>query len=129
MRHFHDQIVNAINRSPLVSGICMLLLNVGSRYINLGFSKTQEAFLRDKLGKELLIFAICFTATRNLPLSIVLTGSFIILADYVLNEKSKYCLIPEQLNSIKLEIDSNKDGSISKTEFRNAMKVLSSLDK
>ena len=124
----HNKIVRAVNTSPLLAGICMLVLNVGSRYINFGFSKTQEAFLRERLGKEILLFAICFTATRNIALSIVLAGSFIVLADYVLNEKSDYCMIPHQLKKISDKIDTDKDGHISKSEFRNAMKALSSLD-
>lgn len=129
MIDLHNRIVKAVNTSPLLAGICMLILNVGSRYISFGFSQTQEAFLRERLGKEILLFAICFTATRNIALSIVLTGSFIVLADYVLNEQSEYCILPSHLQAIKAKIDTNKDGHISKAEFRNAMKALSSLDK
>ena len=36
----------------------MIILNIGSRYIELKFSKTQETYLRMVLGRQILIFAI-----------------------------------------------------------------------
>ena len=125
----HDTIVAQVNSSPLLAGICMLILNVGSRYVNLGFSQTQEVFLTERLGREILIFAVCFTGTRRVALSIVLTGSFIVLSDYAFNEESRYCILPGYLSKIKQKIDANGNGSISRAEFRRAMAALSKLDK
>ena len=91
MNYTYDAFIAAINRSPLLAGICMLVLNVGSRYIDLGLSKSQENLIAKSLAREVLIFAICFMGTKDVALSIVLTGSFIVLSDHVLNESSPYC--------------------------------------
>ena len=79
----------------------MIILNVGSKYIDIGFSKTQEQVLRNGLARELLIFAVAFTATRDIVTSLLLTGAFMILSDVIFHENSKFCLIPTKMNKIK----------------------------
>ena len=39
--------IYSLNNSKFLIGVTMLLLNVGSRYVELGFSKTQEQALRN----------------------------------------------------------------------------------
>ena len=36
------QVIKSLNDSKLLSGLIMIILNVGSKYIEMGFSKTQE---------------------------------------------------------------------------------------
>jgi hypothetical protein len=124
MVNLHDELVQAVNTSPLLAGICMLILNVGSRYVNLGLRPEQEKMVTENLARELLLFAICFMGTKDVMLSIVLTGSFIILADYVFNAKSTYCVAPEYLRRLERSIDQDKDGLISETEIKKAIMSL-----
>ena len=44
--------LNSINQSKLFMGIVMLLMNIGSKYIEFGFSKTQEEALRNGIGER-----------------------------------------------------------------------------
>ena len=55
--------------------------------------------------------------------------SFIILSDYLFNENSKYCLIPNKLKKISAAIDKNNDNIISPEEERQALEVLKKADK
>ena len=87
--------VASLNNSKFILGVTMLLLNVGSRYVELGFSKTQEQALRNGLGREIFILAVVFMGTRDIITSILMTAAFIILADYALNERSNFCVLPE----------------------------------
>ena len=41
--------INNLNTSKLFAGIIMILLNVGSKYVTLDISKTQESFLSNKI--------------------------------------------------------------------------------
>jgi uncharacterized membrane protein (DUF106 family) len=118
-----------INESKLFLGIIMLILNIGSRYINLGFSKTQEQFLRDLLIREVLIFAVAFTATRDIIMAIITTASFVILADVFFHEKSNYCVVPDRMNKIQAAIDVNNDKIISPQEELNAITLLKNAEK
>ena len=116
--------LNAINKSKFVLGITMLLINIGSRYIELGFTKTQEQALRNGLGRELLIFSIIFMATHDIVISIMMTASFIILSDYLFNEKSRFCILPARLQKIAEMVDKNNDNEISAEEERKALETL-----
>ena len=44
-------------------------------------------------------------ATHDIITSLLLTAAFIILADYLLNENSKFCIIPEELKRIAMIVD------------------------
>ena len=102
----------------------MLLVNIGSRYVTLKFSKSQEEYIKSKVAREFLIFAIIWMATRDLFVSIVMTASFIILADYLFNENSQFCVLPEKFKNLQYLIDSNNDGIISDEEIKQAEEIL-----
>ena len=122
--NFIQQKINLFNQNKLVLGIMMLLLNLGSKYVEIGLTKTQEQALRNGLGREVLIFAIVFMGTRDIVTSIILTASFIILSDYLLNEKSSMCLLPKSLTKVASEIDRNNDNKISLEEEQQALEIL-----
>jgi len=127
MIEIHNRLVAAANNSPLLAGICMLVLNVGSRYIDVGFSKQQEKAIAKFLAREILIFAVCFMGTKDIVLSIILTGSFVVLSDHVFNESSPYCICPVYMADVKHKIDTDGDGKVSKKEIRAALDVLGKL--
>jgi len=116
--------VNSLNNSKIFAGIIMLLMNIGSRYIQVKFSKSQETFLRNYVVREVLIFAVCWMATRDLYLSIILTASFFILTEHLFNEDSKFCVLPEKYRELHLLLDTNNDGEVSQKEIANAVEIL-----
>ena len=120
--------LNSLNQSKLFLGIVMILMNVGSKYIEFGFSKTQEQALRNGIGREILIFAIVFLGTHDIVISILMTAAFIILSDYLFNEESEYCLAPNYLKSVARLIDTNNDGKISPEEEKRAIEILRKAD-
>ena len=122
--HINQTYLKHINESKFLIGFTMILLNIGSRYIDLKFSKTQEDLLRNSIAREILVFAVVFMGTRDIVYAILLTAAFIILSDYVFNDKSKYCLISGKMKKIKSVIDTNKDGIVSPEEEQKAMETL-----
>ena len=121
--------IYSLNNSKFLIGVTMLLLNVGSRYVELGFSKTQEQALRNGLGREIFILAVVFIGTRDIVTSILMTAAFIILSDYALNERSRFCIIPERMKKIANIVDINNDGVISPEEEEKAMNLLRRAEK
>ena len=121
--------MSSLNQSKLMLGIVMLLLNVGSKYIELGFTETQEQALRNGLGREILIFAVVFMGTRDIVTSILMTAAFIILSDYLFNDKSRFCIAPQSLQNIAKHIDRNNDNIISPEEEAKALAILSKANK
>ena len=116
--------LHSINSSKILSGIAMLILNVGSKYVQIEFSKTQESALKSALTREILIFVIVFTATRDLIISILMTAAFTILADHLFNDQSKYCIIPKKYWAMYSAADINKDGTVSPEEEAAAIEIL-----
>ena len=121
--------LSGINNSKVMMAFLMLTLNVGSKYVDFGFSKTQEQILKNGLSRELLIFAISFTATRDVLISFMITSAFFVLSNILFNEKSKFCLIPERMKRIKVLMDTNNDGEISIKEEEEALEILKRADK
>jgi hypothetical protein len=121
--YFHS-VLRPVNESKLLVGMMMIFLNVGSKYIDLGLSKTQEQVLREGLAREMLIFAISFMGTRDIPTAIILTASFTILSNMLLNENSKYCVIPNKMKKIQEVMDTSGDGMVSHEEEKRAMEIL-----
>ena len=113
-----------INSSKLLVGVMLLLINIGSKYVEMNFSKTQEEALRNGLGRELLIFAMLFMGTHDIIISILMTAAFIILANYLFNEECKYCIIPKSLRKISSYVDRNKDNIITPDEEKKALEIL-----
>tara|TARA_B110001450_G_C17664898_1_gene499092 strand:+ start:4669 stop:5169 length:501 start_codon:yes stop_codon:yes gene_type:complete len=116
--------ISSINSSKLLVGISLLLINVGSKYVEMNFSKTQEEALRNGLGRELLIFAMLFMGTHDILLSILMTAAFIVLSNYLFNENCRFCIIPQSMRKINALIDRNKDGIISPEEEKRALDIL-----
>jgi hypothetical protein len=87
----------------------MIILNIGSRYIELKFSKTQESYLRMVLGRQILIFAVAWMGTRDIYLSLIVTLIFTLLSDFALNENSNFCLLPETFKTISSSLENNND--------------------
>jgi hypothetical protein len=74
--------------------------------------------------REVLIFAVCWMATRDLYLSIILTASFFILTEHLFNEDSKFCVLPEKYRELHLVLDTNNDGEVSQKEIADAVEIL-----
>ena len=116
--------INSLNSSTFFAGIMLICLNIGSRYIQLNLDESTESYIKYALTKEILVFTISWMATRNIYTALVLTAVFVVLADFVLNEKSNYCLLPKNfIKSRKLgEYTNNK--VITEKEFNDAMETV-----
>lgn len=129
IRNINAVYLKHINESKFVIGIAMILLNIGSKYVDFKFTKSQEQMLRNGIAREILIFTIVFMGTRDILYAILLTAAFIILSEYVFNEKSKYCLVPDKFKKISALIDTNNDSVVSPEEEAKALMILKKAEK
>jgi hypothetical protein len=116
--------INSLNSSTFFAGIMMICLNIGSRYIQLNLDESTESYIKYALTKEIMVFTISWMATRNIYMSLGLTAVFIVLADFIMNEKSRYCLLPKKfIRSRRMnELVDNK--ILSEKEINDALEVL-----
>jgi hypothetical protein len=94
-------IINVLNDNKYFAGIIMLTMNIGTKYVMIDLSKTQENYVKYSLGRQLVIFSILWIGTRDIFISLILTAIFILLVDYIFNENSKYCIIPDKYKQIQ----------------------------
>tara|TARA_B110000046_G_C12916184_1_gene365062 strand:+ start:247 stop:666 length:420 start_codon:yes stop_codon:yes gene_type:complete len=113
-----------VNNSKYFAGLVMIILNIGSKFITIKLSKSQEAYLGGKIARQLLIFSVLWMGTRDIFVSIIMTASFIALTDHIFNEKSRFCVIPQRYRVYENILDENKDGVVSDEELGRATKIL-----
>jgi uncharacterized membrane protein (DUF485 family) len=118
-----DIFMKDLGTNKLLIGVFMIFMNIGSRYIELKLTKGQEMILKN-IAREVLIFTIAFIHTKDLIISFIITGIFIILANFVFNEKSKYSILPEKYKKLASLIDTNNDNVISENEINKAYDIL-----
>ena len=116
-------ILKILNDNKFFAGIVMLTMNIGSKYISIELSKTQENYIKYSLGRQILIFAVLWMGTRDIVTSLILTVIFILFADYLFNEHSQYCIIPDQYKELNITMDTTNN-KVTQKEVNDAIQVL-----
>lgn len=98
----------------------MVLLNIGSKYLEEDLQKSHKLFFNSKIMRRLIIFTIVFIATKDIMTSLIVTAVFVILVLNLFNSESKYCILPKSIQ----EIDTNNDNIISDEEIIQAYNKL-----
>ena len=123
IKNFFDRFKN-LNNNSFFAGMMLILLNIGSKYITIELSKSQEQYLKNSVARQLLIFAIAWMGSRDIIVALVLTGIFHILTMYLFNEKSQFCVIPHEMRVYEDILDLNGDGVVSEEEIMRAREIL-----
>lgn len=113
-----------LNNSKFFAGVIMILLNVGSKFISIQFSRSTEEYMKFSLSKQLLVFAMAWMGTRDIYTALGLTAVFTILSEHLFNEESHLCVVPPEYRILNKLIDTNEDGIVSETELAAAISVL-----
>ena len=119
----HEHIIY-LNSSKFFAGIIMILLNVGSKFITIQFSKSTEEYMKYTLSKQILVFAMSWMGTRDIYTALGLTAIFTILSDHLFNEESSFCIVPYNYRILHTISDTNNDGNVSESELNSAISVL-----
>ena len=113
-----------LNNSKLFAGVVMILLNIGSKFIQVQFSKSTEEYMKYSVSKQLLIFSMAWMGTRDIYTALGLTAVFTILSDYLFNEECSLCIVPHQYRVLHKLLDTNEDGNVTEPELAAAIAVL-----
>ena len=123
LQSLHSNIM-LLNENKFFAGIVMITLNLCSRFANFNISKSTENMIRENVTKTLLIFSVSWMGTRDIYTAILLTLTFTVIFDYLLNDESKYSIVPEKYKLLAREMDTNKDGIVSDDEIQRAITIL-----
>ena len=113
-------LISTLNTSKYFSGVLMILMNLGSKYVGLELSEFQDEFLSKKIIRRLIIFCIFFIATRDIIISVILTGIFILFVGGIFNDNSKFSIIKKYNPKTKV---------ITREDVRKAKKIINKYEK
>ena len=118
-----------LNNSKFFAGVIMILLNIGSKLVTVQFSKSVDEYLKYSISKQILIFAMCWMATRDIYTSLILVAIFTVLSEHLFNEESKFCVVPHKHRVLHKLLDTTNDGIVDDKEISNAISVLDRANK
>ena len=116
--------VYTLNDSKYFAGVMMILLNVGSKFITIKFSKSTEEYIKYSVTKQILVFSMAWLGTRDIYTALGLTAIFSILSEYLFNEESLMCIVPHEYRVLHKLLDTDNDGIVSEAEITEAQAVL-----
>jgi hypothetical protein len=119
--YLNDQ-VSVLNNSKIFAGLMIIILNISSRFVNIKLSKSMESYLKHTFSKQILVFAIAWMGTREIYVALLITFIFTICFEYLFNEDSAFCCLPDSFKEYHIELMENAD--VTDEEIVKAKEVL-----
>jgi|LauGreDrversion4_2_1035121.scaffolds.fasta_scaffold01937_12 hypothetical protein len=119
--YLHNQ-VHVLNNSKIFAGLMIIILNISSRFVNIKLSKSMESYLKHTFSKQILVFAIAWMGTREIYVALFITLLFTLCVEYLFNEDSAFCCLPNSFKEYHIELMENAD--VTDEEIVKAKEVL-----
>ena len=111
----HKKILD-LNTSKMFAGLMIITLNIASKFVTFKFGKTAEMYLKYTFSRQILVFAMAWMGTRDIYVAAGLTLIFICIFDFLFNENSSLCILPNEFK----EYYNNMDEDISHDDYVKA---------
>ena len=115
----HDH-VTVLNNSKIFAGIMIVILNVASKFVNFKFGSTTEKYLKYTFSRQILVFAMTWMGTRDIYIATGMTLVFILFFDFLFNEDSSLCILPDQLKEYYQNLDDDEN-KIDEKQYADAI--------
>lgn len=119
--------IQRINDSKIFAGLMIITLNIVSKYVNIGLSKSMESYLKYTFSRQLLVFSIAWMGTRDIYIAFFITFIFTLCAEYLFNDDSVFCILSEdfrEYHTTLTENDKNNSEKVTDDEIQKAKDVL-----
>ena len=119
--------IQRINDSKVFAGLMIISLNIVSKYVNIGLSKSMESYLKYTFSRQLLVFSIAWMGTRDIYIALFITFVFSICTEYLFNEDSVFCILSEDFSdyhSTLSDNDKNNSQKVTDDEIQKAKDIL-----
>lgn len=123
MTYINTHILN-LNQSKVFAGLIIIVLNISSKFVTIKLSKSMEAYLKYTFSRSILIFAMAWMGTRDIYTALFITILFGICANYLFNEESAYCCLPESFTTYHEGLTENQP-KVTQEQINDAIKLLS----
>ena len=119
--------IQRINDSKVFAGLMIITLNIVSKYVNIGLSKSMESYLKYTFSRQLLVFSIAWMGTRDIYIAFFITFMFTLCAEYLFNEDSVFCILSEDFqdyHATLVDNETNNSEKVTDDEIQKARDIL-----
>ena len=119
--------IQRINDSKVFAGLMIITLNIVSKYVNIGLSKSMESYLKYTFSRQLLVFSIAWMGTRDIYIAFFITFIFTLCAEYLFNEDSVFCVLSENFSEYHktlVDNETNNSEKVTDDEIQKAKDIL-----
>jgi hypothetical protein len=92
-----DVLLASLNTNKIFTGLAMLVLNLGSRYIIMDIGAAYDKVLSNVVVKQIVVFCMFFASTRDVKLALILTFGFWFIVMGLLDKKRPLNVMPSFL--------------------------------
>ncbi len=83
--------------NKIFNALIMITMNIGGKYLAMELPSNIDKLFQTHQGlRYMVIFAICFMATRDIKYAIFMALVVILIFRFLLNETSNYCMIKKE---------------------------------
>ena len=111
-----DELSYKFQNSTLLIGISIIIMNIGGTYISREVPDYIEEIFDTPILRRFFIFIIVLIYTKDVGSAILVTLLFVIMFSYLLNKKSRYCILSENMK--------NKENKLTKKQAMGALAIL-----
>ena len=117
--NLNDHVTN-LNNSKIFAGVMIVILNVASKFVNFRFGSTTEKYLKYTFSRQILVFAMTWMGTRDIYIATGMTLIFILFFDFLFNEDSSLCILPEQMKEYYQGLD-DEENTVDEKQYAQAI--------
>jgi hypothetical protein len=129
MFEYINQNVLAMNQSKIFAGIVIIILNISSKFVTIKLSKPMEGYLKYTFSRDILVFAMAWMGTRDIYTALFITLLFTICANFLFNEQSQFCCLPESFVTQHSEAFDSQQPEITSQQIADAVALLANAQK
>lgn len=116
-----ENIIQSISQNKFFYAFIVFFMNIGGRYIGTEIPSSADILLNKPMFKAVFVFSLAYVSTRDIGQALFITGLFILLFKFLLNEKSRMFVL--DINS------SSNDNNLKKKQYEMAKKIVVEYEK
>ena len=125
-----NQNIIAMNQSKIFAGLVIIVLNISSKFVTIKLSKSMEGYLKYTFSRDILVFAMAWMGTRDIYTALFITLLFSICSNFLFNENSGFCCLPESFITKNVEMMDTLAGTdVTEQQVADAVKTLANFQK
>lgn len=117
--------VLSLNQSKIFAGLVIIVLNVSGKFTTIKLSKTMESYLKYTFSRNILVFSMAWMGTRDVYTALGITLLFIVCSQYLFNEESPYCCLPEHFTDYHATVADENQSQVTEQQIEDAIQTLS----